>query len=31
MSTNLPYDQQINSKEFKDAYAMLESITFFKK
>jgi type II secretory pathway pseudopilin PulG len=31
MGTNQTYDQQINSKEFKDAYAMLESITFFKK
>jgi hypothetical protein len=31
MSSDLPYEQQINSQEFKDAYAMLESITFFKK
>jgi hypothetical protein len=31
LSSDLPYEQQINSQDFKDAYAMLESITFFKK
>jgi prepilin-type N-terminal cleavage/methylation domain-containing protein len=31
LSSDLPYEQQINSQEFKDAYAMLESITFIKK
>jgi prepilin-type N-terminal cleavage/methylation domain-containing protein len=31
LSSDLPYEQQINSQEFKDAYAMLESITFSKK
>jgi cell division protein FtsI/penicillin-binding protein 2 len=31
LSSDLPYEQQVNSQEFKDAYAMLESITFIKK
>jgi prepilin-type N-terminal cleavage/methylation domain-containing protein len=31
LSSDLPYEQQINSQEFKEAYAMLESITFIKK
>jgi hypothetical protein len=31
LSSDLPYEQQINGQEFKDAYAMLESITFSKK